>query len=496
MVVLERELKLQADAAFTMPDLTVVPGVTAELGPPERLVALYYDTPNLRLAHWGVTLRDRDGVWTLKVPVGDGHHILNRHEVSFTGASGTPPPAAQDAVCALLAGEAMAPIATIATTRRIYRIRGGDGRGLGNLADDLVEVSRDGLVTSGFRQLELELAPGAEPRLRKAVARLLRAAGAQREPALPKLIQALGIDPAAGPEPRSPAVGPDATLQAAISAALAAGVRRLAGHDPGIRLDLDTEAVHQARAATRQLRATLAALRPALASPDRAASLRAELRWLGAALGAVRDPDVLGERLRAGMLQIAAPDAGGVGRLLSALAAERASARATLLAAMHEDRYAALLRDMAAFATAPDLVGGSEPARRALPSLVRRRWRRLTRSVADLRSSPEDADLHRIRIRAKDARYTAEAAAPVLGEPAERLARSLAELQSVLGRLQDATVAEAWLRRHGRRAGGTQALAAGQLIALARDDAADVRSEWRGYWAAAIERARQLGLKA
>jgi inorganic triphosphatase YgiF len=89
-VVLERELKLQADAAFAMPDLSAIPGVTASVGPAQQLVAVYYDTPSLALAQWGVTLRRRDDGWTLKVPVGDGHHVLSRHEVTFPGAGASP----------------------------------------------------------------------------------------------------------------------------------------------------------------------------------------------------------------------------------------------------------------------------------------------------------------------------------------------------------------------------------------------------------------------
>src|SRR5437870_3860275 len=60
--MLEREVKLGAGPAFHLPDLQgVVEGVA--VAPPEtlRLETVYYDTPDLRLARWGVSLRRREG---------------------------------------------------------------------------------------------------------------------------------------------------------------------------------------------------------------------------------------------------------------------------------------------------------------------------------------------------------------------------------------------------------------------------------------------------
>src|SRR6266849_8241841 len=66
----EREVKLGAGPAFHLPDLNgVLDGVTVT--PPEavKLETVYYDTPDLRLARWSVSLRYRAGEgWTLKLP--------------------------------------------------------------------------------------------------------------------------------------------------------------------------------------------------------------------------------------------------------------------------------------------------------------------------------------------------------------------------------------------------------------------------------------------
>ena len=78
---------------------------------------------------------------------------------------------------------------------------------------------------------------------------------------------------------------------------IAVQVGELIAHDPGTRLGDDPEELHQARVATRRLRAVLRAARPLL-DPGWTESLRAELSWLGGALGPVRDLDVLLDHLR------------------------------------------------------------------------------------------------------------------------------------------------------------------------------------------------------
>src|SRR5450759_3758519 len=100
--MLEREVKLGAGPAFHLPDLNgVVDGTTVT--PPEavRLETVYYDTADLRLARWGVSLRHRAGEgWTLKLPPAPASSdaqdmaLLERDELTFQGGAKKPPPAA------------------------------------------------------------------------------------------------------------------------------------------------------------------------------------------------------------------------------------------------------------------------------------------------------------------------------------------------------------------------------------------------------------------
>ncbi len=52
-----------------------------------------------------------------------------------------------------------------------------------------------------------------------------------------------------------------------------------------------------------------------------------------------------------------------------------------------------------------------------LPVLVGAQWRKLHRQVRKAGTGPSNRQLHRIRIKAKQVRYAAEAAAPVVGGP-------------------------------------------------------------------------------
>jgi CHAD domain-containing protein len=97
-----------------------------------------------------------------------------------------------------------------------------------------------------------------------------------------------------------------------------------------------------------------------------------------------------------------------------------------------------------------------------------------------LEDDPGDHELHRVRIRAKRARYAAEAVAPVFGKRAKEFARAMADVQDVLGEHQDAVVAGEWLRAH---AAGAGAFVAGELVATEREAARAARDEWPRVWA-------------
>ena len=488
--MLEREVKLGAGPAFHLPDLNgVVDGVT--VSPPEavRLETVYYDTPDLRLARWGVSLRHRAGEgWTLKLPPrhasGDGLNpaLLERDELTFQGGAKKPPPGAVAVVRAYVRKAELIPVARLSTVRRRVRLLDGSGRPLAEVVDDEVSVRDGRRVAARFREIEVEVAQGGENGsgiVAPLVARL-RTAGAGAPDPTPKHIRALGPRAMEPPEVAPMVVEPASPARDVIRSVIAQSVAALLYHDPLVRTSPDPEAVHQARVATRKLRSHLRTFGPLL-DPEWIDPLRSELGWLALGLGAVRDKEVLLERLRERAKSLPANDLRSAVGVLHLLEVEIEGLRKKLLADLDSTRYVDLLERLVDAAHAPAaLPEADQPASSVLPLLATGPWRRLRSAVKNLPDPPADADLHRIRILAKRARYAAEAVAPVVGAGATSFARYAAKLQTILGEHQDSVTAQAWLR--GTRISGRRAFVAGELIAVEHLAAEDARKKWPKVW--------------
>lgn len=200
----------------------------------------------------------------------------------------------------------------------------------------------------------------------------------------------------------------------------------------------EEDSVHQMRVTVRRLRSVLATYRPLL-DTEWSEPLRAELKWLAALLGDVRDAEVLRRRLRRWAAEHG-PGPTGVDALRAALAERQAQGRARLLPELDGDRYRELIAGLA------DGLRWSEadPRKKALRKRLRRSWRRLV-VAADAVGETDDTEerrrrLHEVRKKAKRVRYTAESLGRVFGKDAERLAKAAKSVQSTLGDLNDATV--------------------------------------------------------
>ncbi len=252
-------------------------------------------------------------------------------------------------------------------------------------------------------------------------------------------------------------------------------------HAPAAAEGAEPEAVHQMRVALRRLRSAWQLFGDAVACPAVDAAMPA-LRALGRNLGPARDWDVFADQ------HVAAVAAG--------LPAERALQRLR----RRRRGGGAELCEPAPVSCRPRVPGNHHPPRRprrpppvggdgrrrggaerrARPAA--RRLRR-PRARAPARACQEagetlatltGAELHALRIRLKRLRYTAEFFAPLYpARPARRFIRRLARLQDRLGRLNDATVADALL---GQLDGGRRSYAAGVV---------------RGFLAAGEARARK-----
>jgi inorganic triphosphatase YgiF len=208
---LETEQKYEVEADFTMPDLGGLGG-SEVAAPPETqlLVARYYDTDDLRLAAARVTLRRRtggtDAAWHLKLPVG-GDTRREVHAPLDSGEGGVPPRLAE-LVAAWTDGRPLRPVATLETTRTVWRITSPGSEVLAEVADDVVNGHRDALPGSPgrreaesadltWREVEVELVSGP-PAILVAAGQRLREAGARPSGSASKLSRVLAAPPAEG----------------------------------------------------------------------------------------------------------------------------------------------------------------------------------------------------------------------------------------------------------------------------------------------------------
>jgi CHAD domain-containing protein len=210
-------------------------------------------------------------------------------------------------------------------------------------------------------------------------------------------------------------------------------------HDPGSRLGVDSENLHQHRVAARRARAFVRATRRSL-DREWQRMLVEQLRDLGAATGPVRDLDVLLEHLHDELRTETEVDRPAANGLLAKLEAERNFARRRLLEAMDSDTYRALLRQLRA---PPRLADGVAAV--PLDRIARREFSRLVAAVNGLGKRPNEAALHDLRILLKRVRYAAELAAPN-DKARKRFLADARALQDLLGEHQDAVIAEQRLR--------------------------------------------------
>jgi len=242
--------------------------------------------------------------------------------------------------------------------------------------------------------------------------------------------------------------------------------------EPGVRDGEDPRDLHRFRVACRRSRALIRASRKLVG--DQLAGVDAELRWLGSVSGAARDLDVLIEHLRE-VVDGLAPDTSGGEAILAALEEERGWARETLVEALASDRYRRLLLTFGA--TLPTLHAIDDDIRPR--EIARREFKRLRAAYDELGPEPPDDQLHRLRIKAKRARYAAELAERDEDGAFAAFVAAATELQDLIGSHQDAVVAEKRVRALATR---ESQLAAGRIVEHERRRRAEARANVPAVW--------------
>lgn len=491
----EIERKYEAAPETRPPDLTGAAGISAVVhrGVSE-LDAVYYDTPDLRLAADSLTLRRRtggdDAGWHLKFPVAPG--IRDELRAPLTD---TLPEGLAGLVRSRIRGSEPVPVVRLLSTRDVHHLVDAHGTVLAELSvDDVLaeRLSGNGTGrTAAWTEIEVELADDGDIALLDAVEARLREAGIQPSASESKVSRALAeTTPAENGTKERPA-----NREAPRTAGdhVLAYVRRqteaIIGYDPAVRRDLP-DSVHRMRVATRRLRSAFRTHRKIL---DRAVTtpLADGLKWLAAELGVDRDQEVLDARLhdRIGSL----PDTLVLGpvdaRVRVWSVARREDTRHQVLDVLDSERYLALLDSLDALLAAPPLLPAAqqEPGK-ALPRALLKDYGRLATRIGHALALPpgqrRDVAMHEARKAAKRARYAGEAARPALGKPAKKFAKRMKSVQQVLGDHQDSVVARDTVRALAvaAHAAGESAFTWGLLYGQEEATAAERERELPGVW--------------
>lgn len=427
----------------------------------KALRAIYFDTPDGRLRRERISLRVREcggkRIQTLKRGEGFGREEYEQ-KVGDDRLDLTMP-----ALRKALSGprrKALAPAFSVAVDRRQRTVAHGEA---------MIEIAADlGTITAGDRrreicELELELKAGPPSEL-FALARQLARTAPLYLSFEGKAAQGQMLGEGSELAPRSQArirLTGDLSAAAAFQAIARTTLGLIAANAALVRETADEAALHQLRVAVRRLRSAISTC-AALVGDAEAPKIRAELKWLAGTCGEARDLDVFAHSL-ADLKGKAAADAA---LLTEAVAKARAKAYAKAGAALASGRFRDLVLSVAGWVetgtwlTSPDKkaqrrrrMGARAFARAAL----RERWKAWSRLARDFDKLDAEGR-HKLRIKAKNLRYAAEAFAPLFASrPAARMIGRIKRLQDELGALNDAAVAARLVAGLRLDAGGREA---------------------------------------
>lgn len=480
----EVELKLSAPDAAA---LDALPGALESLGlavkdtGAKAMRDRYLDTEDWRLyrAGFGCRLRtsaegatltvkaltDIEGGWAERL---EFEERLPAADVALPGPMPEGEIARQFAPA--LAGRPLRPVVELAKRQQAYDAS-CDGLFVKATAD-WVEVQGG---AGAFGEAELELADGDKDRF-AALAKKARKRLGLKPSDKDKYARALEAAGVALPQRDVDAnFGPEDRFADAAYRVMRLHLGRLLWHEPGTRLGMDPEHLHDMRVASRRLLAALWVFRRAL--PERrAGAFQRELKWIARTLGQVRDLDIAIERLGEEGKALPEVDCQALDAYAGHLAKQRDAARRRMLAALDSKRFARFADSFGKFLEAgppkqPTAPDAATPVGEAAPRGILSCLKKVRKEGGALSPDSPDEALHKFRRRCKRMRYLAEFFAVLYGKPAREFAQRVVAMQDALGEHQDAVasnqVLEEFIGKRPRPRWATERLyvALGQIIA-------------------------------
>jgi CHAD domain-containing protein len=269
-------------------------------------------------------------------------------------------------------------------------------------------------------------------------------------PVFDEAVLAVGGRPGGVPSKPKLALAPGMRADAAAAEVLTQLAAIAEANVPGTIADLDTEFLHDLRVAVRRTRAVLRELE-GVHEPGRRAHLRAELKWIQAVTGPVRDLDVQLLGWEALTTPLASERASELEPLRGLLARRRAREFTRLRRSLRGARFAAALADWRGLAAPGSAATEGPDAAVAIDVLaadrIRRVYRRMVRDGSEIGDDSPPEALHDLRKRGKELRYLLELFGGLFDpEVVKPMVKTLKQLQDVLGDFQDTAVQSELLR--------------------------------------------------
>ena len=461
----------------------------------------YLDTDDWDLYRAGLALRLRSEAGRVRLEAkslaSTSAEMLARTEWSQEAPAGDPPwqsiPAGSVAgllqpLQGLRVLERLQVRASVANDRECFRWMRGD-EVIGLLTVDHVSAP-----PAAFREVELELSNGAS----EALGEVRRAVGEQlglEHEVRTKLVAALEATGVHLPEQdeRGFALHPADRLLDVAHKIFGRHLGRLLWNEPGSRLGVDPEHVHDMRVAARRLRTALEVIAAGYPEGMRE-DFETDLAWVGRRLGRVRDLDVALERVAALEEEAAPFERPALGVFRSALEVRRARRRLRLVERLDSERFGVFLVKARTWVEAgsPDastVPEGVMPAYAAAPRIIARWMEGMKEAYETAHRTMDPEDLHALRIAAKRARYAYEYFAELEGPSASRRAKRIAGLQDFLGSHRDTVQLLRRMRRYARTVPHEDrelVLGVGSVLGHLERASRIKRSDLRDHWERAM----------
>ena len=242
-------------------------------------------------------------------------------------------------------------------------------------------------------------------------------------------------------------INPDFSLDQFLMSVFGPVVNDLITHIGSMRENIDVEAVHQARVATRKVRSHLKTFAPLLKRKKYEVIVE-ELKWLNAKITPTRDIDVLIEIAQ----KLEIENQATMHQVIIELAQERNTSIHSLANALNKKRVDALLTQLVHFALHPPikkklLAAPAHVRKTVAVQCISNTWTLLFTEVEKLPNHPKAKQLHRVRIMSKRCRYAYEVAEIDQLLPSSHITTYAQNLQRKLGQFNDSALFLRWLKK-------------------------------------------------